>query len=454
MTASIRKNRTNEIIKDGFEYAHNASLYMWTNNLPSSQYYVWDDDWRDREGGRQDLIDLTAFGLTPITDHFLHLSHQDTGVGTLLVSFTENEEKGARDRQASPIRIGSYLTKFYPQLSSDEVTQLAGSIQAKHRHLVLKFAVTAEEIRDVYIRCHQWDSVQSCMTGKGRWGSMEREGHHPVDAYGDSDLQLAYVEKHDRIIARCIVWPERKIFSRIYGEFEKMKPLLKELGYRNSNLDGAKLRKIPYVGGTRRDREMFVCPYLDGPHYVRVEGDHLVICEYEESPVASGTDGYVTLYTRTCAVSGERINSCDQIQLAHPLTLNEVFIHRRFNTDEHVWRDINNMVGRDVLRISQHMHPHPRYGSVPAYAWDYLMSRCEVSGERYLNSDMIRTSRGRVHLSIYYQQFVVCQVTRDIVHRDDAVWMEHGAWWSRYAFDLNGIEVEGKFYARELRNAA
>jgi hypothetical protein len=454
MTASIRNNRTKEILKDGFNNSYDAFTHMWRNGISESTFYIHDDSWREREAARDNLLDLAEFGLPPIEDHFLHFASNDDGVGPIMVSYTESEDKGARDRQASPTRIGSYITRFYKHLSSDDVTALVGRIQAKHRTIVIKFAKTAEEISDVYIRCHRWASVQSCMTGDGRWRSVERDGFHPVDAYGDSDLQLAYIEKDDQIIARSIVWPEKKIHSRVYGQFEKLQPLFKELGYTSGSLEGAKLRKIPVPSMNNRDREVYVCPYLDGPHYVRVHDDHLEISVSGDDTQGTGTDGYVLFPIYTCSISGERIPRTEVVTLTHPRSGEQIYINRRFNTDEHVWRDARGHYGRDFLLIDRYM-VDSSYGPVPKYLRDNHMIRCAWTGQFVHHSETMMTDDGRVQASMFYQHYVVCQVTRNVVRRTSAVWMEHGAWWSKHAFEFQGgVEVDGKFYARELRNAA
>jgi hypothetical protein len=80
-------------------------------------------------------------------------------------------------------------------------------------------------------------------------------------------------------VARCLVWPDKKIYSRLYAGNDALHRLLKNDGYRKSyyydhnapSLRGAKLLRI------ENDRGNLVCPYLDEVQTVHDTGSNLII---------------------------------------------------------------------------------------------------------------------------------------------------------------------------------
>jgi hypothetical protein len=209
--------------------------------------------WRGRETlrlmrGEYDKVPWTRNGVEPIPGHFVHMSKDASG----MVAYTENDAKGRKDVQTR-MKPGRYLQKFHPELS-------AGCIERYCRSIVggrtVRFAVTPAEIRDVYER-----GPQSCMAhGAGRWGLCGKDGElvHPVEAYGNSDLQLAYIAIENKISARCLVWPEKKLYGRIYGD-ARIGDLLSIAGYRVGSFHGASIRKLRVQNGR------VAVPYLDNP---------------------------------------------------------------------------------------------------------------------------------------------------------------------------------------------
>src|SRR5690606_7560176 len=111
-------------------------------------------------------------------------------------------------------------------------------------------AATPDDIENVYLK-----GPNSCMSHDlSEFSSPE----HPTRVYGDSDLQVAYiVNSSGNISARVLVWPEKKLYGRIYGDEDRMSDMLEEAGYERGDLDGARIRRIPI-----RDRQ-YVMPYLD-----------------------------------------------------------------------------------------------------------------------------------------------------------------------------------------------
>jgi hypothetical protein len=195
--------------------------------------FSWEPhEWREREahrqasGRRQLPVWEGQLILTDQTrDHYVHASRRSPG----MLAYTQSEEKGMRDLHTL-IRPGRYLQRFYGHiLSPNEINRLAslqmglaGAAQAPRRPgaldlgaCELRVAESPEDIAWVYEH-----GPGSCMRG------YERD-EHPCRAYGAGDLAIAYLripEGTERrtpegsmpVVARSVVWPARKLFSRIY----------------------------------------------------------------------------------------------------------------------------------------------------------------------------------------------------------------------------------------------
>jgi len=251
-----------------------------------------DSNWREREQARFALGDYVKpdwyyreNGFFSISDHFLHVSKVNPSV----LAYTKDSDKGACDVQTR-ISVVAYLTQFH---GLDEE-----SARVYHKIHVgkyaaqgsVKFAKTADDIESIYTRAHYDKNrgagdTRSCMTHPA---SSYKSFIHPVRVYGDSDLQLAYLENDDEeITARCIVWPERFLYGRCYGASDTIARLLQAAGYTRGDFDGARIRRIE-----DKKRGRYVLPYLDGIQNVfdNCEG-FFVISEDDCEYVASTTTG-------------------------------------------------------------------------------------------------------------------------------------------------------------------
>lgn len=192
--------------------------------------------------------------------HFAHVSVEDKS----MVAFTASEEHGVADRQTR-MKPGKYLKKYYGDvLSDDEIAKLAAEFGAHFAPPELSFATDADEIERVYR-----DGPRSCMAyHPGDYASP----CHPVRVYAGPDLALAYIERGaGNITARALVWPDKKRYGRVYGDEQRIVPLLRAAGYSYGSLSGARIQRIPvYNGG-------FVMPYIDGIDYATDEGDYIRI---------------------------------------------------------------------------------------------------------------------------------------------------------------------------------
>lgn len=208
-----------------------------------------------------DLYALPWAGKLPaIPDHFARLSFKDPGK----VSFYENEAKAKAGRRLV-MKPGRYLTRYYPDLSADEVREWASKADMG---VTLSYADTSDEIVRVYE-----NGPSSCMSHPA---DDYASSVHPCAVYESPDLKLAFIEYGDKISARCLVWPDKKIHGRIYGDEIRMRALLEAAGYKlltkgdYGDLTGARLKLI-------KDRSHVVAPYIDGEGYAHVEGGYLVI---------------------------------------------------------------------------------------------------------------------------------------------------------------------------------
>lgn len=258
-------------------YAKKLSTEMGCKVEPRRFAKTDNSEWREREKKRLDdgtyLPMPDGWDLIPIEDHFLHLSKENPSQ----VAFTESAEKGILDRQTK-MNPGRYLQRYYPALPDLDRKRLIALVDKAGQ---IHFARTADEIQYVYE-----NGPNSCMSGSDR--DFE-SSIHPVRVYGDSDLQLAYLKDDDEeIYARCLVWPERKLFGRRYGDEARLTQALCELGYKEGKFFGAKIRKIINDG-------RIVLPYIDWTPNVKNDGKHLIIVDEPSGLTGDSQDGFATV---------------------------------------------------------------------------------------------------------------------------------------------------------------
>jgi len=230
---------------------------------------VVSDEWKAREHARfSDQTYRTVpwhFEAWCNQDHFCHVSNEDSEK----IAYTANAADGAADKQTRT-RPGRYLEQHYGNvLSQDEIRNWCARFTLENNKPKLLWANTADDIEQVYT-----SGPSSCMS---KPGDYYESPCHPVRTYGTGDFALAYMLGSDGgVSARAIVAPGRKVYSpRIYGDYERLRPLLIEAGYTCGNDEddwhGLKLLRIPY-------RDTFVAPYFDHPmSCVRDDGNHLVV---------------------------------------------------------------------------------------------------------------------------------------------------------------------------------
>jgi hypothetical protein len=219
-----------------------------------------------------------------LAEHYTHASTEDGAQ----VAFTENEQKGMRDRQTR-MKPGRYLARFCAFLSADTVREWSGKFAAEFDES-LQFAHTADEIEEIYT-----SGPRSCMSESA---SQYSSPEHPVRVYAAGDLALAYVRRDGEISGRALVWPANMVHSRIYGDCDRMAAALTAAGYSLGSLEGARLRRV------KLDDNAFVCPYIDRDSNVRDDGIHLIIDSGGD--LESNTSGVAGETGHPCGNCGER----------------------------------------------------------------------------------------------------------------------------------------------------
>jgi hypothetical protein len=231
----------------------------------------------------------------PVGDHYAHVSKKHPG----RVAYTESDAKGLADIQ-TPMKAGRYLQKFCGFLSSSDIAYWSASFSRMFENNLLQFATSREDIIDVYRR-----GPVSCMSHYA--DQYRSKPYHPTEVYASGDVAVAYMERDGRVTARCVCCPRLKSFDRVYGDYDRLMPLLVAEGYRQDSIAGARLLKIKHKGG-------FVMPYLDCGVPVRDMGDHFVIerMEWRDEPPSHAygyrhrvlVNGKDTDFFDTCNTSG------------------------------------------------------------------------------------------------------------------------------------------------------
>jgi len=191
-------------------------------------------------------------------EHFCHVSTEQAGK----IAFTENDARGRGDRQLvmSP---GRYLNRFFSEtLDNEAIEGWCARLSVQLQEDALKITQDADEIEDVYV-----GGPGSCMShDAGTFDSF----CHPTRVYAGPDTALAYIGSRDDAKGRSIVWPDRKVYTSIYGDVSRLRLLLENAGYREGSLNGARIRRI-------EDDDSFVVPYIDAGDDLSDDGEFLIV---------------------------------------------------------------------------------------------------------------------------------------------------------------------------------
>lgn len=213
-----------------------------------------------------------------------HLRHD--GEGKIFYYPTLKAKQGFH---ATSIRPGRYLKKYFPEMTDDEIRIAANKVDQVSE---LKFLTNALDMIDVYLQLASIGIVNSCMS-KDKWAV------HPLMAYDRSDIQLAVLYQYGSPIARALVNTLTKQYPIIYGQWERMEPILQKAGYTHGSLHGAKIKRVPYPNNPSR----LALPYIDAHRnhnremnkcsHVHVYDDYLLIDDHGGIAANRYDEGYI-----------------------------------------------------------------------------------------------------------------------------------------------------------------
>lgn len=239
---------------------------------------VKDDAWHEREAERFKTKEYKPLPWAEAVwwkahkhiwgEHYPHVS-QKNSVG--LMAYTESEDTGSADMQ-TPIKPGKYLERHFSSvLDPFIIRDLCTVFSNVFEENCLLFADSEDEFESFYTT-----GPSSCMSHP----ADKYTSHiHPVRVYAAGDLALVYMKRDGRIVARALCWPEKKIYSRVYGDSGRIEPLLSKEGYKKGPPVGAKLQRVLTWENkkAKSGQQAFVAPHIDDVSYVMDCGDHLLV---------------------------------------------------------------------------------------------------------------------------------------------------------------------------------
>lgn len=240
-------------------------------------YYLWEP---------ADGTDQNYSQYARVAMHFAHHSVKTPGC----IAYTPSDELGYQDRQVT-VKVGKYLTEFLSDVFNTE--QIAAYVATVKSYTAgLQIARSADDIRKVY-----QNGPNSCMSHDT--SDYETEGIHPTAVYADGDIGVAYLGDIVKPSARALVWPDKKLYTRLYGD-TTLTRVLESAGYEPADtyghsypiFAGAKIKaiKIGKVNGSDR----YVMPYLDCARGVELSRDKktFTILSRQGEWAIWETDGY------------------------------------------------------------------------------------------------------------------------------------------------------------------
>jgi hypothetical protein len=234
---------------------------------------------------------------------FAHMSLNHIG----LIAYTPDDESGFCDRQlrVTPAR---FLQKFCADhLNEKQIAEYVALVKGFDGKFSL--ATTEDDVIAVYR-----GGPHSCMSHDV--DEYSTRGIHPVSVYAGSDLAVAYLGDKRKASARCIVWPEKKFYTRVYGD-TTLRVVLEKDGYQyTDSVDGAKVRAIK-LNDPRHRRSLggYVMPFMDTADRARLTSDGKFFVFDESGSYGTretnGTTGIVEDEYRECANCGDSYESND-----------------------------------------------------------------------------------------------------------------------------------------------
>jgi hypothetical protein len=269
MVPEYKRLARHVLTSDGYEYMYEGDnlgvkaldIIGYIKPLPKEQTanYAW---FRDKVALDEYVLVHDSFPIAWNTG-----AHMSTTEPDLVAYFPT--QKHWDNRVPQKIKAGRYLKKYF-DLDDDEIRQKASLLTGGHR--TLKVLTHWYDMFVAYRTLDVNNIVSSCMT-KDCWRPV-----HPLMVYHESDVVLVVMYEGDEPKARALTNKNTKEFNIIYGQWERMLPMLNAAGYTHGSLDGAKINKLqryPYnvrwddlkesIEGIRTtEYSNLLMPYIDG----------------------------------------------------------------------------------------------------------------------------------------------------------------------------------------------
>jgi hypothetical protein len=366
------------------------------------------------------------------------------------------------------IKPGRYLEKYFSEVlraHGINGTKLAKEYASMYEPKKVFFATTEDEIQAVYER-----GPASCMSSAtyrrdNGWGYPSKglwpDDYHACRTYAAGDLQIAYLLDSDenpksKVIARAVVWPEKKTHSRCYGDEVRLKTMLMQQGYTFKSPVGAKLLRKPH-------KRRFIVPYIDqgnrsgqGALAIKDMKTHLLIVRQEvgtypanaTSGLSGGRympDGSQDDGTGECSHCGEERNTI------------RVYSGGASGDYQHWCDGCIEEYGAFMCGLDNRYYDAAHMSQV-IMADGYIWSErafwqngfvCPGNGQRYHTRNRVAVRTNDVGKSAYYSQDWACenafrcQYTGDMYLPSEKVILADGQVWSRQAVRHAGFECTG-----------
>lgn len=369
-----------------------------------------DGSWKARERAR--FADGTYVALpwigeawfdakaSELEDLFAHVSTTDGAK----IAYTEDGAKGMADRQTR-VKPGKFLAKYFPELSTEEVARLSVDYSKAYEDNKLFIVTDADDWERVYT-----NGPHSCMAHSADHFDSSM---HPVRVYAGPDLALAYLERDGHgITARAIVWPEKKIYSRIYGDSARLADLLEEQGYQAGDLDGARILKVAEMGG-------FVMPYVDGVYGAEVDGKFIRL---GSGDLATDKTNGLTEGGYSCACCDSRVRDGDgRTNASGDFLCDECYSDQHFYC-EYYEEDMPSDDGVVEVIVGRSPRGYNRTQTWCQDAFDNHGFVCDKTGECYSDDLLVTMANGETWSSYAFEEHgAVCASDGDNYPSDEMV---------------------------------
>lgn len=371
---------------------------------------------------------------TASRSHFLHVSLSDP----TRIAYTPDSKYGASDRQVVTT-VGKYLTKYMPHILSEaEIKDIADEHRAAFGDTAVHFSFDADGIQKVYE-----DGPNSCMSGK--WDERCAVPFEaPARIYDGPDVGIAYLMINGRITARTLVSldplnDDRLTYGRVYGDEAVLGHRLRRMGL-VQNRGGIGNARLRLALATVKDREGFVCPYIDwvdGVTPIREEG--ILRCG-DGHYNAQSTSGFMYFSGGEYGGGNFYCEDCEESGLAE---------------DDGMWVEYGDRwVCQNCAENYVEAVVGVRNGRPSEYAWIYSESVIHVHDGLWVDTEEIAEALGWRYISnqdCWYQkkELVELHDSGELVPKEDATNVKGHDDDEFYAIEDCVIDLAGHYILRD-----